>query len=36
MILLSVLKEHCRHESKRFGKMQIVSVALGPRIRNLN
>ena len=36
MILLGVLKEHCRHESIRFRKMRIVSVAFGPRIRNLN
>ena len=32
MTLPSILKEYCRHESKKFRKMRIVSVAFGLRI----
>ena len=36
MTLLSILKEHCRHELKRFRKMRIMSIAFGFKIQNLN
>ena len=34
--LLSILKEYCCYESKKFRKMRIESVAFGLRTRNLN
>ena len=36
MTLLSIPKESCCHESKKFRKMQIPSVSFGLRTQNLN